>query len=348
MALHNIYDRDTLRQKLAEEKFERHTVSFYRYAHLTELTTLRDTMYAQLQEWSVLGRIYLASEGINAQVNVPAPHWEAFAAYWESMSAFENMTYRFAREDRKDSFLKLKIKVREKLVADGLDDASFDVTNTGNHLDASAFNQAMNQPDTVVVDMRNHYESEVGHFEGALLPDVDTFREELPKVLNMLEGKKENKVLLYCTGGIRCEKASAFLKHQGFKDVNQLRGGIIDYAKQVEEKGLESKFIGKNFVFDDRLGERITDDVISTCHQCDEKSDHHTNCANNDCHQLFIQCPACAKKYEGCCSNECRDYNRLPEAEKIPFRQFFSEVFKGRPYRKGRLNEVSHKRNEIA
>lgn len=348
MALHNIYDRKTLQEKLQGEDFHRHTVSFYRYAHLKELAELRNQMFLDLSGLGILGRIYLAAEGINAQVSVPEPNWEQFAAYWEEIEAFRNMSYRFAREDRPGSFLKLKIKVREKLVADGLDDDSFDVTNTGQHLDAKSFNEALEQPETLVVDLRNHYESEVGHFEGAILPDVDTFREELPEVLNLLEGKEEKKVLLYCTGGIRCEKASAFLKHQGFKDVNQLKGGIIDYARQIEDEGLQSKFVGKNFVFDDRLGERITEEVISHCHQCEQVSDDHTNCANNDCHQLFIQCDSCKEKYVGCCSAKCRDYNALSPEEKAPLRHQFSEVLKGRPYRKGRLTEVSNLGNEIA
>src|SRR5690606_38175713 len=120
--------------------------------------------------------------------------------------------------------------------------------------------------DTLVVDMRNHYESEVGHFENAICPDVDTFREALPKVADELKGQKDKNVLLYCTGGIRCEKASAYFKHQGFQKVYQLHGGIIQYAHEIKEKGLPSKFKGKNFVFDERVGERITADVLSECH----------------------------------------------------------------------------------
>ena len=117
--------------------------------------------------------------------------------------------------------------------------------------------------------MRNHYESEIGHFTNAIKPDVDTFRESLPIIETQLsEHKQDKKLLMYCTGGIRCEKASAYFKHKGFENVYQLEGGIIEYTRQVKAEGLKSKFIGKNFVFDHRLGERITDDIVSQCHQC--------------------------------------------------------------------------------
>jgi UPF0176 protein len=120
---------------------------------------------------------------------------------------------------------------------------------------------------------------------------------------------------MYCTGGIRCEKASAYMLHAGFKNVYHLEGGIIQYAKQVKEQGLQNKFKGKNFVFDNRLGERITDEIIATCHQCGQPADTHVNCTNEGCHLLFIQCDACKEKYKGCCSAECRQVLELPEAE---------------------------------
>ena len=218
-----------------------------------------------------------------------------------------------------------------------MEDGTNDVTNVGNHLSAKEFNDAMENPETIVVDMRNHYESEVGHFKGAICPDADTFREELPMIINELEELKDKKVLLYCTGGIRCEKASAYLKHKGFKDVNQLHGGIIDYTKQVNEQGLENKFIGKNFVFDERLGERITDDIISECHQCGEPCDEHTNCANDDCHLLFIQCKKCQEKYDGCCTPECQEIAALPIEKQRELRKGKSKPYAHAVYKKGRV-----------
>lgn len=222
-----------------------------------------------------------------------------------------------AIDDDGKSFYKLKIKVYHKIVADGLDDTSFDVTKRGKHLSAREYNALTDNPDTIVVDMRNHYESEVGYFDGAIRPQVDTFREALPLVEKMLADKKEAPVIMYCTGGIRCEKASAYYLHKGFKNVFMVDGGIIEYAHQCQKEGLPNKFIGLNFVFDERLGERVSSDIVAKCHQCGQLCDTHINCANDACHLLFIQCEACSALYEHCCSAKCRDFKRLPEEENV-------------------------------
>jgi UPF0176 protein len=140
-------------------------------------------------------------------------------------------------------------------------------------------------------------------------------------VVDELKDKKDKKILMYCTGGVRCEKASAYLKHHGFQDVNQLHGGIIDYVRQIKAEGIDSKFIGKNFVFDERVGERITEHVIAQCHQCGEPCDTHVNCANDDCHLLFIQCEKCAEKMNGCCTPECMHIASLPVEEQKALRR---------------------------
>ena len=197
----------------------------------------------------------------------------------------------------------------------------YDVTNVGEHLSASQWNEAINNGATII-DMRNHYESEIGKFIGAICPDVETFKEELPIVKELLEGKEKEPILLYCTGGIRCEKTSAYLKHHGFEDVSQLHGGIIDYARQLnEDEDLENNFIGKNFVFDERRGERISDDVISQCHQCNESCDTHVNCKNENCNLLFLQCPICQEKHNNCCSVECIEIVSLPDEERLKLRK---------------------------
>ena len=180
------------------------------------------------------------------------------------------------------------------------------------HANISVIALTMIDEENIVVDMRNHYESEIGYFKNAIRPKVDTFREEIEYVSEMLADQKDRKILLYCTGGIRCEKASAYLKHQGFKDVNQLHGGIIEYAQKIKELNLPSNFMGKNFVFDERMGESVTGQVIAQCHQCGNPCDTHVNCANNLCHVLFIQCPECADKHENCCSEECRSVKNSP------------------------------------
>ncbi|MGE0566308.1 MAG: rhodanese-related sulfurtransferase [Bacteroidia bacterium] len=317
----NRIDKNILKQKLKEETFNRQTISFYRYVNILNPESLRDELYQMWSELNCFGRIYLAKEGINAQMSVPEHNWDMFVEKLYGLTYFKEVPFKHAVDGNGKSFYKLIVKVRDKIVADGIDEKDFDPSNTGEYLDAKGFNQALNDPETIVVDMRNHYESEVGRFEGAFCPDADTFREELPLVVEHLKGKEDKKVLMYCTGGIRCEKASAYLKHKGFKDVHHLHGGIIQYAKEVKEQGLESKFKGVNFVFDERIGERITNDVLSTCHQCGKPCDTHVNCKNDDCHLLFIQCEECANKMDGCCTNQCKNIYHLPIEEQRALRK---------------------------
>lgn len=305
MFLHNRINKKELKQRLAEETFQRRTISFYKYQILESPDELRDNLFRDWFAIHCFGRIYVAREGINAQMSVPEHHFDAFLESMKKYNILRNIPIKYAIEDDGKSFYKLTIKVRPKLVADGLEDGSYDVTNVGKHLSGLDFHNEIGKANTVVVDMRNYYESEIGHFEGAICPEADTFREELEIVTDLLADKKDKKVLLYCTGGIRCEKASAYLKHKGYKDVNQLHGGILEYARQIKSANLESKFVGKNFVFDERLGESVNNKVISKCHQCGTSCDTHTNCENHGCHILFIQCPTCAKKYHSCCTPEC-------------------------------------------
>jgi UPF0176 protein len=254
----------------------------------------------------VLGRIYVAHEGINGQLSLPAKNFDVFKDFLDDIYFLKDVRLNIAIEQNLKSFLKLKVKVRNKIVADGLNDDTFDVTNKGVHVNATTFNDLIEDPETILVDMRNHYESEIGHFKGAITPDVDTFRDSLDIIEQELkEHKEDKKLVIYCTGGIRCEKASAYYKHKGFKNVFQLEGGIIEYARQVRDQGLENKFIGKNFVFDHRRGERISEEIIAHCHQCGNPCDTHVNCANEACHLLFIQCCDCAGKMKECCSDEC-------------------------------------------
>ncbi|MDO8952871.1 MAG: rhodanese-related sulfurtransferase [Draconibacterium sp.] len=321
MQLHNKINREELKQRLIEEPFARKTISFYRYFYLDNPAEFRDFIFRDWFSLGCFGRIYVAREGINAQMSVPEHHFDAFLKTLEKYDILKEISIKYAIEDDGKSFYKLTVKVRPKLVADGLDDSAFDVTNVGKHLSGLEFHNQIGKENTVVVDMRNYYESEIGRFEGAICPEADTFREELEIVTDLLEDKKDKKILLYCTGGIRCEKASAYLKHKGFKDVNQLYGGILEYARQIKSANLESKFIGKNFVFDERLGESVNGQIISRCHQCGTACDSHTNCANHGCHILFIQCAECTEKHNGCCSTECSDelINGTSKTKKVVF-----------------------------
>ena len=336
--LHNKIEGKLLKEALQADSRERTTLSFYKYWNLRNPGFFRDYLYLHLEELEVLGRIYVAKEGINAQISVPDERFNELKDFLNSISFLEGNRLNVAVDAHSKSFFKLIIKVKAKIVADGLNDKTFDVTNKGKHLNAREFNALTDDPETIIVDMRNHYESEVGHFEGAILPDVDTFREELPLVVDLLKGKEDKNIVMYCTGGIRCEKASAWMKHNGFANVHQLEGGIIEYARQIRAQGLSNKFRGKNFVFDERLGERISDEIIAHCHVCGNLADTHYNCRNTSCHVLFIECEECRDKLEGCCSEECREVIHLPEEEQKELRR---KLFQGvRYFHKGRGKQM--------
>ncbi|MCO6497679.1 MAG: rhodanese-related sulfurtransferase [Chitinophagaceae bacterium] len=316
MVLHNRVSQKVLKERLAKEEFKRVTLSFYKYVHLEDPDAFRDELYKNLYALFAFGRIYVATEGINAQMSVPEYKFEKFKAYIENIPELKDVMLNIAVDDDGKSFWVLKVKVREKIVADGITDPTFDMRNKGKYVDAVRFNELTDDPETIVVDMRNHYEYEVGHFENAIEVPSETFREQLPMAVKMLEDKKDKNIIMYCTGGIRCEKASAYFLHNGFKNVYHVNGGIINYARQAESLNLPNKFLGKNFVFDARLGESIGHQVISHCHQCGAPCDTHVNCANDGCHLLFIQCPECAKKMEGCCSEACREELHMPIEER--------------------------------
>lgn len=314
--LHNRVSQKELKKLLFEEKEPRITLSFYKYAFIENPSTFRDEFYMNLNDLKVFGRIYMAQEGINAQMSIPESGFKNFKQYLETISFLKDVRLNIAVNDDGKSFWVLKVKVRNKIVADGIDDPDFDMSKKGKYVDADSFNKLTSDPETIVVDMRNHYEYEVGHFENAIEIPSETFREQLPMAVSMLHEKKDKNIIMYCTGGIRCEKASAYMLRNGFKNVYHLEGGIIQYANKVKEEHLPNKFLGKNFVFDGRLGEKVGEEIISHCHQCGAPCDTHTNCANEGCHLLFIQCEECAAKYEGCCSEECCAVNHLSEEEK--------------------------------
>src|SRR3954463_2328873 len=313
--LHNRISQHQLKEALFREEEPRKTISFYNYFPIADTKQFRDELYKQLHALKVFGRVYIAHEGINAQISVPASMFEELKNYLVSIEGLRDLRLNIAVDDDGKSFWVLKVKLRHKIVADGILDPEFNMANKGRYVNAEEFNTLTEDPATVVIDMRNHYEYEVGHFENAIEIPSDTFRQQLPMAVDMLKDKKEENIIMYCTGGIRCEKASAYMLYNGFKNVFHVEGGIIEYTRKAREERLPLKFKGKNFVFDERLGERITDDVIAQCHVCGEPCDNHTNCKNDGCHLLFIQCDECAAKYEGCCSETCREEKNLPPEE---------------------------------
>ena len=344
MQLYNKLSAEERAKIIDENSQERITLSFYKYFNLGNPNLFRDYIYIKWSAIDVLGRIYVANEGINAQLSVPSENLEIFKKSIDEITPLNDVRLNIALEHYSKSFLKLTIKIKEKIVADGLDDKTFDVTRIGEHLDAQRFNQMLDNKNTVCIDMRNHYESEIGYFNGAIKPNVDTFRESLEIIDNELEKNgKEKNYLMYCTGGIRCEKASAYLIHKGIKNVFQLEGGIIEYTRQVKDKKLKNKFLGKNFVFDERRGERISDDIVSNCHQCGKPCDTHINCINESCHLLFIQCEDCREKMNSCCSSECMEINELSYDQQKALRK--GRHNSNKIFKKGRSAKLKFKIN---
>ena len=340
MQLYNKLSADERSKILESTNLKRITLSFYQYAKITDPKKFRDSLFIFWDSIGVLGRIYVANEGINAQLSLPEENIKKFTKHLNSISFLKNIRLNIALKHEIKSFLKLKIKVKNKILADGLNDKTFDVTKKGIHLNAADFNKLMKKKDSIILDMRNHYESEIGHFKNAICPNVDTFRDSLYVIEDKLKDHKEDRnLLMYCTGGIRCEKASAYFMHKGFKNVYQLEGGIIEYVRQTRDQDLKNNFIGKNFVFDNRRVEKVSEEIIAKCHQCGTPFDIHTNCANDACHLLFIQCDKCKKKLNNCCSNKCYEINQMPYVLQKQLRKGqknSNDIFK-----KGRTNNVT-------
>ena len=234
----NLYNRLSnaesieLLEKSGEDRL---ILSFYKYFKIKNLSIFRNYLFSSWSKIGVLGRIYVADEGINAQLSLPKKKLSFFISELDQIDPLKGVRLNFAIKNSIKSFLKLKIKVRKQIVVDGIQDKNFDPTNVGKHLNAIEFNKILSEKGTSCIDMRNHYESEIGHFIGAITPNVDSFKESINFIDKKFENENRNKkILLYCTGGIRCEKASAYLKFKGFKNVFQLDGGIINYVHQAE------------------------------------------------------------------------------------------------------------------
>ncbi|WP_343191997.1 rhodanese-related sulfurtransferase [Buchnera aphidicola (Formosaphis micheliae)] len=306
--LYNRISNKLLKSNFVYDSEERITISFYKYCDISNPTLIRNNLYTGFNDLNILGRIYIANEGINAQISVPIKNYTIMKAYLFTLC---NQFYHFNMNhalDRKQSFWSLRVKVRNKIVADGFnEDVLFDNKNVGVYLTASRVNMMLDDNDVTFIDMRNIYEYEVGHFENAVVIYKNTFRDQLKVIVDLFHNKKNKKIVMYCTGGIRCEKATFWMKINGFKKIYHIYGGILGYVHDAKKNKLPIRFKGKNFVFDARLGERVSKDIISYCHQCYEACDTHRNCNYNFCHKLFIQCISCNETFYGCCSVNCFD-----------------------------------------
>ncbi|MEX2463709.1 MAG: rhodanese-related sulfurtransferase [Balneolaceae bacterium] len=288
-----------------------------------------------MQEIGVKGRVYISTEGINGTLGGTPEQITIYKDYLRGIEGFEKTEFKSDLNDE-IPFAKLSCKVREEIVA--IHEPGLDPKEGGHYLAPSEWKKAMeNREDFVMIDVRNNYESRVGHFKGAIKPDVKNFY-DFPKWLDEAENDipKDKKVLMYCTGGIRCEKFSVLMKKRGWDDVNQLHGGILKYAK--EEGG--EHFEGKCFVFDDRLVVPVNRDnlqPIATCEITGKPADSYINCANMECNKLFVCSEEGAQIMEGCCSEECKksEYRRPfdPDQAFKPFRKwynYFNDDFKER------------------
>jgi UPF0176 protein len=319
--LHNRINNKELKAKMMAEDFTRITLSFYKYFKIEDTQNFRDTFFRELKKLNVYGRIYIATEGINAQISIPETNYIKFVNYLNTLPSLINVRLNKAVDDDGKSFWKLAIKVRPNIVADGITDPNFDVNKSGIHLNAQQFNELTQKPNVLVVDMRNHYEYQVGHFNQAIEIPAETFKEQLPKAVEILQEHKDKKIIMYCTGGIRCEKASAYLLQNGFENIYQLDGGIIEYTNQAKQNNIPNHFQGINFVFDNRIGEKISNHILSNCHNCTQPANVHTNCANVACNILFIQCTSCKATHQNCCSAECQQIIALSPEQQLQIRQ---------------------------
>ena len=279
-----------------------------------------------LKDLDVKARVYIAKNGINAQMSFAQGDLKSYTDWLESDPRFRGILYKIDPH-HEHVYPRVTVKKREQLVAL---DMMPDLNKGGKLLSPEEWKEMLDREDsdTLLIDVRNNYESEIGHFEGAERPNFKTFR-EFPAYAEKLTKRvdpKTTKVMMYCTGGIRCETFSALLKEKGFGEVYQLEGGVINYGHQMGN----DRWKGKLFVFDDRLSVPISEDdheLISTCDFCEVKTDAYYNCANMDCNALFLACPTCAEKRQGCCSEACMEEPRrrpfVKRDRPKPFRKWY-------------------------
>ncbi|CAI2165903.1 12444_t:CDS:2 [Funneliformis geosporum] len=291
-----------------ETPIEWRTFSFYSFNWNLQasLQELRENMLSRLEEMGIVGRIYIASEGINAQVSCPIEKLEELRKYCDEVLNLNDVVFNFSTYHVK-AFRKLHVKARNKIVADGLESGLYDLSKQPYYLAPEEWHKALSnaKEPPLLIDMRNHYERQIGYFVNSVRPDVDTFRDSIKAMNEICEGKQNEEIYMYCTGGIRCSKAGSILLSKGFKSVKMLKGGITAYGRFVKDNpSVTSLYKGRNFTFDKRLGEPITNDIISQCHTCGKPCDTHTNCRNKTCNLLFIQCEECKIRLQRTCGTE--------------------------------------------
>lgn len=306
-------------------------LAFYKFISITDPIKEVDEHKFFFKNRDITSRIYISEDGINGQMSAFKDDALAYIDWMHSKDLFKDVEFKI-HYWHEQVFPKKTVKYRKQLVAI---DKQVDMEKTGTHLSPKDWDEMLeNDDDKIVIDTRNDYEWKIGHFDGASLPECATFR-EFDQYSQQLETSidKKTPIMMYCTGGIRCEVYSAFLKEKGFENVYQLDGGIINYGL----KNGTGKWKGKLFVFDDRMSVPISEEekseVIATCHLCAEPSENYFNCANMDCNKLFISCKKCLEKHLGCCSAGCQEAPRVrPYAQQNPHKPFrkYYHYFKDR------------------
>ncbi len=283
---------------------------YYKYVTIENPEEFAIEHLAYCQELGLKGRIIVATEGINGTVSGTLEQTDAYIRYMKEDSRFEDMVYKIDEVDG-HAFKKMKVRPRPELVTLRLEDDIDPLEVTGKYLSPKAFFEAMQSEDTVVIDARNDYEYDLGHFRGAIKPDINSFRELPDWIRNNKEKFEGKKILTYCTGGIRCEKFSGWLVKEGFDDVSQLHGGIVTYGKNPEVKG--KLWDGQCYVFDERMGVPVNQYehvVVGKDYFTGEPCERYVKCANPECNKHLLSSEENEHFYLRSCSHECRVHPR--------------------------------------
>jgi UPF0176 protein len=291
---------------------------YYKYVSIDNHEEFAKEHLAYCKELGLKGRILVAHEGINGTVSGTIEQTQAYMDKMHADPRFQDMPFKIDEADG-HTFKKIFVRPRPELVTFRLEDDINPNELTGKRLKPKEFFEALNSEDVIIIDGRNDYEYDVGHFRNAVRPEVESFREFPEWIRNNLSQFKDKKVLTYCTGGIRCEKLSGFLIREGFQDVAQLDGGIATYGKDPEVKG--RLFDGKMYVFDERIvvpvnhTEEAT--VVGKCLHCGTPSEKYINCTYDFCHNHHIVCDKCEEEHSGYCSPECAEKDEQLQASRM-------------------------------
>lgn len=300
-------------------------LAYYHFADVKDPALFVKEHKKFFENRDVKGRLYISKEGINGQMSGSKKDCEDYMTWLKSRPGFEEVFFKVDPSDE-NIFFKMTVKVREQLVAF---DQKVNLKNRSKHLSPQDWKSHLEgDEDYVLIDVRNDYESKIGHFKGAVLPQCSSFREfgdfTEKEIIENEKVPKDKKILMYCTAGIRCEYYSAYMKEKGYQNIYQLEGGVVNYAHEVGDDHWE----GKLFVFDDRLVHPLSEQekCISKCKHCESPADTYYNCANMDCNFLFTCCKNCLKENAGCCCDECIQAQRVRPVTHLsnkPFRKWY-------------------------